>query len=449
MGLGLGLTCASILLSCSRGEAIASGSAPVGEPTGGGALRIVQETPESLDPAKADTVYASLPVNQLFDGLVTLDPSLNIVPCLASTWTISRDGKSYTFHLRPDVKFHDGTPLTADDVVFTFRRVLEPNREPRSIAASYIPGVEGAAAFTAGKRHDLPGVVALDAHTVSIRLERPYISFLEVLAMDGLRVVPRRVLEAEGDKLFERSPVGTGPFRFESWDTEGLHLAANKGYFASAPYVDRLDIFFLGSDEADQGTERFKRGDVDVLVPPPDQLEDLSSRPDVTIVRYQELNLSFFGLSTGTPPLEDVRLRQAIAHAINRQALVANAPATRRLATGILPPGLQGYSPQPKALAYDPALARKILADAGFPDGRGLRPVVMVSSAKSRVALKDQENLRTDLAAVGIELDIRHIPWTEMNRRLDDHAAPAFQLGWIADLADPDSFLRSLFESST
>src|SRR6185369_6275408 len=165
-----------------------------GRPRAGGTLRLLHEPPSSLDPARCDSVYESLPVNQIFDGLVAIDPSLNIVPGLASTWTISRDGRTYTFHLRAGIEFQDGTPVTASDVAYTLRRLLDPTKETRSAASSYLSVVEGANDFAMRRRSDLPGVVVIDPHTIQIRLERPYLSFLEAMAMDGMRIVPESVV---------------------------------------------------------------------------------------------------------------------------------------------------------------------------------------------------------------------------------------------------------------
>jgi peptide/nickel transport system substrate-binding protein/oligopeptide transport system substrate-binding protein len=409
-------------------------------------LRLVQEVPRSLDPATVDSVYESLPVNQIFDGLVAFDPSLHVVPGLASTWTISRDARTYTFHLRRGVRFHDGSELTADDVVFTFERVLSPGRERRGLAFSYLSPVEGAMEYAAGERETLPGVRALDPFTVEIRLIRPYISFLEVLAMDGLRVVPRTAVEAMGDDAFGRSPVGTGPFRLTSWDDEGIYLESNPEYFASPPYLDGVSILFLRDDEVDAGADRFYRDELDVVEVASAQQDRLANSPEVRLHRYQELSLAFLGLQTGYAPLEDVRIRQAIAMAMNRQALVDQSPDRRRLATGILPPGMPAYSPRSKALDHDPDKARQWLKDAGYPGGEGLEPIRLYTTARSEAATRLFDQIRNDLAAVGIRLEIEDVSWGEVSQRIEDHSAPAFLLAWIADLPDPDAFLRTLFE---
>ena len=416
-------------------------------PRRGGILRLTSEVPHTIDPAKVDSVYDALPADQIFDGLVSLDPSLSLVPALADTWTISRDGRTYTFHLRAGVRFHDGSPLSAADVVFTIRRILEPGRRERSIAASYLEVVDGAREFMASRRRDLPGVNALGSDRVEIRLVRPYVSFLEVLAMDDLRIVPKAAVSAAGEDGFSRAPVGTGPFRFVSWTENELRLVANPDYFGGAPYLYGVVVRFPDPAEPDRGNQRFLRHETDLVEPLPDTLPALQQDPTVRIHRYQELSLQFLGLQLTRPEFADLRVRQAIAHAIDRKGLAGIAPASRREATGILPPGLPGYSPAPKALAYDPEQSRRLLAEAGHPNGEGLPAIVAYVPASGGPAeTESHEALRRDLEAVGIHLDLREVRWPELNRRIDERSAPVFQLGWVADLADPDSFLRSLFE---
>jgi peptide/nickel transport system substrate-binding protein/oligopeptide transport system substrate-binding protein len=442
-----GLLLATVLGGCSVPAAPSRESAALSDALSGGILRLAHESPAGLDPVVVESVYESLPVNQIFDGLVDLDPSLSVVPALASTWTLSRDGRTYTFHLRAGVRFHDGTRLTADDVVFTIRRVLAPGRERRSVAFSYLSGILGASDYAAGRREDLPGVRAVNPSTVEIELTRPYLSFLEVLAMDGVRIVPRHVVEARGDDGFARAPVGTGPFRLAAWDDSQLRLEANPDYFGGPPRLDGITVNFLRDDEIDLGAERFDRGQLDVLEASEEHLERLGQNPEVRIYRYQELSLSFLGLLTGAPPLNDVRIRQAHAGALDRDALASQSAAKRRRAAGILPPGMPAYSPRTKGLGFDPERSRRLLEEAGYPGGRGLKPVNLVTTARSAATEQVLAQLRSDLARVGIPLRIDNVSWPELSRRIEDHAAPAFLLAWIADLPDPDAFLRTLFEA--
>ena len=445
-------TCALAVWVCAVAARVPGHAAPQSRPTGedrvaGGSLRMLSEAPKSLDPADGDSVYESLPLNQIFNGLVVLDPSLNVLPSLASSWTISRDGRIYTLRLRSGVTFHDGSTLTAEDVVFTFRRLLTPVRGQRNIVCSYLQNIEGAGAFSAGRTGELPGVAAMDSLTVRIRLQRPYYSFLQVLAMDGLKIVPKAFLERRGDAVFDRSPVGTGPFRLAEWDEDHLSLAANQEFFGHKPSLDRVDIYFFRPGETDSGTGRFDRGEIDVLEVPGEDLDRLSHNPGVRIHRYQELSLSFLGISCTAGPLRDVRIRQAIAQALDRETLVKDAPRHRRAASSILPPGLHGYSPRPKTLPFDRDGTRILLEKAGHPGGRGLPAVDLFCNASKTASVRTARRIQSDLREVGVPVRIQAVPWHELSRRIDEQTAPLFLLSWVADLADPDSFLRTLFES--
>lgn len=431
---------------CSVGDA-REPSADRSVPQSGGTLRLHYEAPNSLDPIDVESVYESLPVNQIFDGLVSLDASLNVIPALASTWTISRDGRTFTFHLRDGVRFHDGTPLTSEDVVHTFERLLRPGNRIENIAVSYVLPLRGAKEFHAGKRADLPGIVAEDRLTVRIELERPYLSFLQALALDGLRIVPKSYLQRKGDEALRRRPVGTGPFRLAGWDGERLRLIANPDAFDKRPFLDSVIIHTPRVDERDQGAARFLAHEVDVVEPSADVLGRLIHDESVTVHRYQELTLNFLGMGTGSRLFSDARVRRAVAHAIDRQALVEISPSTRRMAGGILPPGIPAYSPQPKALAYDPDLSRRLLAEAGHPGGRGLPPLPLYAAAAGNPGgRKTLDTVAANLRAVGFNVQLKEVGWAELSRRTSDHSAEAFMLGWIADLADPDAFLRTLFE---
>jgi ABC-type transport system substrate-binding protein len=440
------MTATSALLLCACSHSPTVREARGERTTRGGVLRFVQEAPRSLDPLGADSVYESFPVNQIFDTLVSLDTSLNLMPALAESWTISSDSKSYTFSLRDDVRFHDGQSLTAEDVEFTILRHLHPDSGGRSLAFTYLLAIEGAAEYSRGERQDVPGLRVIDEETLEIRLDHPYYSFLEVLAMDDLGVVPKRLFQQTGDEEFGRSPVGTGPFRMVDWSDERLRLEAYPQYFGGEPFLDAVEINFLREDEDDFGAARFFGGEIDVLEPPSESLSRLNHDPDVFVYRYQEMSLSFLGLNTSQPPLDKTWFRQAIGHAMNRQALVEDSPAVRRKAVGILPPGISGYSPEPKTLEYDPETARRLLAEAGYPGGEGLAPVKLSITSFSPTAQRVLGMIRSDLAAVGIQLEVVQISWSELSDQLEDRTAHSFVLGWVADLTDPDSFLRSMCE---
>lgn len=415
----------------------------------GGTLRMVQEAPAGLDPLEAESVYEAFPVNQIYDGLVRRDAALNLAPALASDWTVSRDGLTYRFALREQVAFHDGTPLTAEDVAFTFRRALDRDDVHGSLVRSYLRVLEGANEYLSGATDRLRGVEVLDAHTVRLRLVRPSPSFLETLTLDGLAVVPRAHVERHGELALRAMPVGTGPFRLSHWDESGLLLERNDVYFGGRPYLDAVYLSFHDASRADAGMERFLAGALDVVEPIRAYLPRIQADPGVRIHRYQELSLSFLGMNSRIPPLDRLEVRQAIAHAIDRDLLVAASPSTRREALGLLPPGMNGYSPVPKALAHDPARAVELLQRAGYGPERPLPALQLVNSSQTVAVRQVINRIRADLDRVGIRLEVEDVSWQQLGERLAGGTAPMFLLGWIADLSDPQDFLRGSFEAGS
>lgn len=413
-------------------------------PVPGGVLRMVQEAPLSLDPADASSVYESLPINQIFDSLVVLDASQGIVPGLASEWFVTRDGLTYEFQLRPDVRFHDGVTLTSADVAFTIRRLLAGGSASMSSVVPYLSVVRGADAFRLGQTDHLAGVEVVDDLTLRLHLEHAYPSFLEVLTLDGLKIVPAHVLRDGDADAFRSTPVGTGPFRLQGVTDDGMVLVANEDYHGGRPHLDRFEIGFLGADEVDSGAARYFARDLDVIEPNTADLERLAEDPGTRMFRYQELGLSFLGFSTSVPPLDRLEIRQAVAHAIDRARLVSDSPVVRREARGILPPGMAAYSPDVKTLAHDPDRARELVRQAGFSAANPLPPLELYTSSHSPAAMRTLARIVEDIEAVGIPVEVRDVGWAELHERIENGGAAAFLLAWLADMTDPDAFLRGL-----
>ena len=414
-------------------------------PIPGGTLRLIQEAPAGLDPIDSESVYESLPINQIFDTLVSTDAALNVVPALAETWQISRDGLTYDFRLREDVRFHDGQRFDADDVVFTFERVLREGGVDSLAYPSLLP-IIGAKALARGQSERLEGLVKIDTRTVRFTLVSANPLFLEQLAMDNLAIVPEHLLAGKDASAFARSPVGTGPFSFAAWSDANLLLRKHPEYFRGSAHLDEVQIFFYGDDEDDHGKDRFLRGEIDALEPTTQALDALTQCPEVDLYRYQELSLSFLGLNSSLPPLDQTWLRQAISHAIDREKMVQASPSVRVHAPGILPPGIAGYTPDPKGLAYSPDKARKILADAGHPGGKGIPSITLYDPSIGSEPDAVTHQVLSDLAAVGIKMELVQVSWAELGERLDAGTCQAFFLAWIADMSDPDSFLSGFGE---
>jgi oligopeptide transport system substrate-binding protein len=432
----------------SPGGAVALARASAADPPGDGLYRRpLGHDPETLDPARISDIYSRTVSQQLFDGLVQFDQTLGIVPALARFWKASRDGLTWTFSLRPEARFHHGREVTAADVVYSLTRVLDPRT--RSGGADLFLNIRGAREFRAGQASTVAGLTALDRHTVQVVLTDSDVPFASLLAVGHAKIVPREVVEQQGE-AFGTSPVGTGPFRFVRWERgREIVLAANPDYFDGAPRLRGLVYRIFRGEQFDVMYEEFRRGQLeDAPVPTRSYREVIASR-DHTYVKRPMISLRFYGFNTRSKPLDDVRIRRAILHAVNREGLLEEIFLGRFTpARGILPPGTQGHNPRVRGTPHDPARARALLAEAGHPGGQGLPPVVLWSSVRHEGAVREHEEIRKALLAVGIPVEVRYLTdWPAYARQIAEGKLAMFLYGWYADVPDPDNFLSKLFHS--
>ena len=419
-----------------------------GRPGDGGVYRRpLGHNPEILDPARISDIYSRSVAQQMFDGLVQFDQTLMITPALAEFWKSSRDGLTWTFTLRKGVTFHHGREVTADDVVYSFTRILDP--KIRSGAADLFAHVVGAREFRDGKTKSVSGLTVLDRHTVQVKLSEAFGPFVSVLAVGHAKIVPKDVVEREGE-AFGVHPVGTGPFKFERWERgKEIVLLANPDYFDGPPRLSRLVYRIFAGEQSDAMYEEFRKGNLeDTPIPTRDYRRILAAKNHVYVKR-PTLNVRFYGFNTRVRPLDDRRVRQALIHAIDGEALIQAVVLGRFTpARGILPPGTQGFNPRLKGYAYDPERARELLAQAGYPGGRGLAPIPIWSPVNREEVLRELEEVKKYLAAVGVKADIRYqTDWPVFSKMLAEGKLPVFLYAWYADVPDPDNFLTKLFHS--
>lgn len=417
------------------------------EAAGGVYRRALGHDPRTLDPARISDIY-SLPVSQqIFDGLVQFDRTLTVTPALAEFWRASRDGLTWTFTLRKGVRFHHGREVTAEDVVFSFTRLLDP--KTRSGAADLFLNVRGARDFREGRAKAVAGLVAQDRYTVQITLNEAVAPFVAVLAVGHAKIVPRDLVEQQGD-LFGAQPVGTGPFKFVRWERgKEIVLAANPDYYDAPPRLARLVYRIFPGEQRDAMYEEFQKGNLeDTPIPARADRRALAGGP-YTYVKRPMISVKFYGFNTRAKPLNDRRVRQALIYAVNREQVVQDVYAGQfAYARGILPPGTQGFNPKLAGYAYDPEKARRLLAEAGYPGGRGLPTIAVWSGAKRDDVVREHEEIKRHLFAVGITADVHYLTdWPAFSKLLDEGKLPVFMYGWYADVPDPDNFLFKLFHS--
>jgi ABC-type transport system substrate-binding protein len=248
-------------------------------------------------------------------------------------------------------------------------------------------------------------------------------------------------------------PVGCGPFRVSyRHDDDRLVLASNPAYFQGKPEIDSI-VFYTPKGSAEgvdtDGAKALLRGEAAMANLPLNMLDEVTSRPNIRVVRWQDLSLSFIGMNTRMPPLDDKRVRQAIALAMGREEMLKLWPAGKVLSQGILPPGLPGYSPEPRTYPHDPEAARRLLASAGYGSSHPL-PSMTLWKVMPNQSVREVDTLMVKtLAEAGIHVRLRYVSWSELDSVTTARKAPLFGFAWVADIPDPDTFLRSLFYSGS
>ncbi len=405
---------------------------------------------QTVDPGTADpqltTAEYFLPLN-VFDRLVeavTTGPGQSeLVPGLAERWEISDDGLVYTFHLRPNVKFHNGATLTADDVIFTFDRMLNPatkalNTDFLDMIAGATERMEGAAEMTAGLKK-------IDDLTVEITLAAPYAPFLANLATPAGSIFPKAYVEEVGED-FGIKPVGTGPFQVDKWEYNSqIDLSAFPDYFRGKAQFDKL-IFKIVPEPQTQAL-MFKKGELDVL----DLDNARSSIPEFQndpqwkdqIVSGPRVGTYYMSINQQIPPFDNIKVREAMMYAIDRQTLIDKLYyGTGVPAKGILAPGLAGYNPDLPGFPYDPERAKALLAEAGLPDGFAMTIYQTVDSPST---LKINEALQAMLAEVGIKVTIEQLDEAAFFGTRREGKLGSYVTSWSADFNDPDNFIYTFF----
>jgi oligopeptide transport system substrate-binding protein len=408
--------------------------------------------PTTLDPAKVEDGPTIELLMQVYDGLVQWTTKNELAPALAEKWEASNGGRTYTFHLRSDVKFHNGRPVTAADFAYSITRSLDP-ATASPVAMVYLDDLVGAREFNEGKSKELKSVEAPDEHTLKLTIDKPKAYFLSKLTYPTAYVVCKEAIETTGGKVDETSMIGTGPFRLTEYARgDRLLLDANLDYHEGAPKIARIerrilldqntrhDKFVAGElDIADVGMSAYRadKGDAD-LAP---KLK-LFERP---ATYYMALNQGAF------QPFKDRRVREAFARAVDKASIVKNVhEEVPRLAEGIVPFGVPGHDPSFKGYQYDPAKAKKLLAEAGYPGGKGFPPLTL----SFRASMEDIKNTAVAVQAdlqknLGIDVQLDETEWTTFLNKRKQGVMPFYFLRWMADYLDPQNFLSTMLHTNT
>lgn len=425
-------------------ETTASGD--TGVDTTGFMIDVLNADIQTADVQKTSKDY-TLPQN-IYDRLLEIEVDdagvSKIVPSLAEDWDISADGLEYTFHLRQDVKFQNGNDFTAEDVVYTFHRLLTVEN---GVNTELLDQVKGAAEVIEGSTDTLEGVEMADDYTVKITLKEPFAAFLSCLTAPGLSIYDSEATEAAGDQ-FGMDPavtIGTGPFRFVGWTfNDQLVLVKNEDYWKGAPELPGVVIKIIPDTETQ--TMMFESGELDLL-----DLDFVTDAADRFLETYPEqivqgprVGITYFTMNFAIEPFQDLKVRQAVQMAIDRQAILDALYGGRgQVEHGIYPYGLIGFNEGQTKISYDPEKAKALLAEAGYPDGFTME-LAADASASDTVTMA-LEIIKEQLAAVGINAEIKNYDestWLETRKAGE---LGSFMSTWTADFNDPENFIYTFF----
>lgn len=395
--------------------------------------------PRSLDPALSTDVPTGRAVAYVFDGLTRFTPDTRVVPDLARSWDVTPDGLTYTFHLRTGVKFHDGRPFIAENVVHSFQRVLDPATKGGRGWPLY--PIKGAEDFAAGKSKAIDGMAATNDSTVVITLKEPFAIFPKLLAMPVASIVPDSV-----PSNFGEHPVGTGPWKFVEWKHDDyLKFAKNPSYFDGPPKTDTLIARIF--PERSTAAAEYEAGNIDILNVPEQESRTWEADPSKKSMLQSAPALRFWyvGINTTRGPLGDVRVRQALNYAVDVPTMLNRLLSGRGdLAAGVIPLTLAGADKSRKPYPHDVAKAKQLLAEAGHPNGIDLELWVSQTPPFPKVA----ETIQANLADANIRVKLVQRDASSMREASRKGNTDLVLKEWYADYPDAENFLYPLLHSA-
>lgn len=397
-----------------------------------------------LDPANVTDGESMYVTHQIFENLVKYkDENTEILPGLAERWDTSKDGKEWTFFLRKNVKFQDGTPFNADAVKFNFDRWMDKNNP------NHKGGFEYWQAMFGGFPGAVKSVTVIDDSTVKVVLEKPMAPFISNLAMPPFAIGSPTAIKKYGEDFF-KNPVGTGPFKFVEWvKDDHATVVKNADYWGEKAKIDKI-VFRVIPDNSARLME-LEAGTIDIMTGVnPDDVKKVQGNADLQVFLRPSMNVGYLAMNNDKKPYDNVKVRQAINYAINKQALVdAFYGGLAKTAKNPIPPSLWGYNDKVQDYGYDPAKAKALLAEAGFPKGFKTKLWAMPVARDYMPQPKEiAQAIQTNLAAVGIQAEIVTYDWGTYLKKGQDGEQELYLLGWTGDNGDPDNFMFALLDKT-
>jgi oligopeptide transport system substrate-binding protein len=403
--------------------------------------------PTTLDPALTHFGASGL-IGDIFSGLVVLGPDMRVRPALAQNWEVSADGLVYTFRLDLSARFHNGRPVTTDDVIFSWKRAAHPDLGSETVML-YMGDIVGLEEYHAGEAADIRGVTRINERMLQVRIDAPKAYFLAKLTYPVSWIVDRyNVIFHDWDA----HPNGTGPFRVTQHLEEQIYVLEPHPWSGEQTSIESLVYLVY----AGYSQRLYESGEVDYTRIARDQLGRALAPEDGlygTVVVEGALCTSYVSFNTSMPPFDDALVRRAFSHAVDRERYVeaiTNGEAT--VAGGLLPPGMPGYTSDLEGLRYDPGLAQDLLAQSVYYQGSEPAPSIVWTLASSSGRVSPAAAILVDMweQNLGVEITIEGIDWESYFRRVDEgQYGQLLMEGWCADYPDPENFLDVLFHSQS
>jgi ABC-type transport system substrate-binding protein len=384
-------------------------------------------------------------IGKIFSGLVRMSADLEILPDIAERWEVDDSRTVYTFYLRKNVKFHNGRPVTAEDVKYSIERSCAPATGSR-VASSYLGDIVGALDKLSGRAGEVSGVEVLDDYTLRITTDASKAYFLAKLTYPTSFVVDREQVEDAIASWWEEAN-GTGPFWLEQFNSVSIVLHANENFYRGQPSLDEVIYRLTGGGAVGQ----YGRGQIDVApvsAADIDRALDPSSLLHDDLIIVHSLDTWYVAFNATMPPFDDPKVRLAFAYATNKKAL-ADIILNKMVdpATGILPPGMPGYNEDLEGIPFDPDMALDLLDESRYAGD--LPPIVFTVSGQGGAGAMDEALTESYRQTLGVEIEIQQMSWPRFLKGLDGRQFQMFSLGWVADYPDPENFFDLLFHSQS
>jgi len=411
-------------------------------------LNLWDTGPIILDPAISSEMSSHAYVMQIFSGLVRLDDELEVVPDIAESWEKSEDGKTFIFHLRQGVKFHDGKEVKASDFKYSWERACDPETGSQT-AATYLGDIVGVNDKLAGEAEEISGLKVIDDYTLEVTIDAPKAYFLCKLTYPTAFVVEQANVESGSD--WWHHPIGTGPFGLNKWEPgQVLILERNELYYGELPQIKQVAFHLLAGNPM----AMYENGEIDVVPVGTyyiDLVKDEASPFHQELAVTPELSLHYIGFDTGAPPFDDVNVRRAFSYAVDKERIIKLIFRDMvSKADGILPPGMPGYSENFTGLEYNATKAKECIAASEYGNVSNLPPITItvvgygggVSDYLGAIIQGWRENL-------GVDVQVRQLESENFVYHLMEEKDEMFMLAWVADYPDPHNFLDNLFHSGS